>query len=55
MKDRRYEACQHCLERVRLMPGGDQADRLVDKRGEPECVPGLLHKLMPVVGGEPVG
>lgn len=52
VKDRRYKACQHCCERVRLMPGGDEMDRLVDKKGSPQCVPGLLHKLMPIVGGE---
>lgn len=40
------------------MPAKDGLpDRLVDKRGVPECVPGLLHKVMPKVGdaGESVG
>lgn len=58
MKDRRYKACQHCLRKVRLLPnqnlpsGPDQA---YDSKGDPQCVPGLLHKIMPVVGGEGEG
>lgn len=52
MKDRRAKACQHCYRRVRLLPSEDpgKPDRPYDGRGEPECAPGLLHKVMPEVG-----
>lgn len=56
MKDRRFKACQHCLRKVRLVmarPG--LPDHVVDQKGDPQCVPGLLHKIMPVVGGEGEG
>lgn len=57
VKDRRSKKCQHCYRRVRLLPSDDPGapDRAVDSRGEPECVPGLLHKVMPGGEGEVVG
>lgn len=58
VKDRRFKRCQHCYERVRVaMTRPDLPDHVVDRKGNPECVPGLLHKVMPRVGGEgePVG
>lgn len=45
LKDRRARACQHCYRAVR--PSEDAPDRAVDDRGELECLPGLLHKIMP--------
>ena len=51
VSDRRSKACQHCYRAVRLMPAENPGapDRPVDDRGEPECVPGLRHKVMPAV------
>jgi hypothetical protein len=57
MKDRGFRACQHCCERVRMLPSQTPGapDRAFSKQGNPECLPGLLHKIMPVVGGEGEG
>ena len=50
-RDRRFKSCQHCYRKVRLMPSDTPGapDRPFDDRGEPECAPGLLHRVMPVV------
>lgn len=52
VKDRRSKACQHCYRAVKLRPAGlpGAPDLLVDSKGNPECLPGLPHKVMPAVG-----
>lgn len=42
-------SCQHCYSRVSLLPSDDPGAEPVlrDGRGSRECMPGVVHKLMP--------
>lgn len=50
VRDRRVKACQHCYKALRRPLGRE--DVLWDEECSEECMPGLKHKLMPVVSDE---